>query len=430
VLRPFLLAVARLAPTAAQASAEIRVLDPVTGAASVPVRDADQQLLGWTDDGTALWVRDGRRVLRVSVAAGSATREPRLDDAEAIGPGGQWAGDSEIHAADGRTIARYDVSPLEAGEPPRIAWSHDGARVTVLSAKGRLDTALRMLVFDTATGALLGRRDGIEDLSPQAFAPDGSALLVVTRKDVLRLAVPGASLLERRPLTSLYGQIAVWSASGTIAIAQHHGIDVVGGPRIGVDDAEIIAYSGDGTLLAYRYSTERTACSYPQSGLDAVALGQPPHVVLAPGDGELRRFAWAPGGHSLAVDLEPAPAPKHVGSATRGRSGWRPTMRCPPARGTARCALSSCERHTRSGTARRASPCSLACDATTRRSWRASRQPQIRRCARRSRTSSTNGSTLPAGRGSARSASSGAEPTSAASPRRTPASPPRSPRRR
>ena len=148
-------------------------------------------------------------------------------------------------------------------------------------------------------------------LPPQAFAPDGSALLVVTRKAVLRLAVPGANVLDRRRLTSPYGQVAVWSATGAVAIAQHTGIDVLGGPRVPVDDAETIAFSGDGTLLAYRFSTGRTACSYPQTGLDVVAPGRPASMVLALG--QLRGFAWAPGGHLLAVDAEPAPAPRPRG---------------------------------------------------------------------------------------------------------------------
>jgi hypothetical protein len=85
----------------------------------------------------------------------------------------------------------------------------------------------------------------------------------------------------------------------------------LGGPRVPVDDAETIAYSGDGTLLAYRFSTGRTACSYPQTGLDVVAPGRPASMVLAPG--QLRAFAWAPGGHLLAVDAEPAPPPRPRG---------------------------------------------------------------------------------------------------------------------
>ena len=135
MLRAFLLSLALFALPAAPAAAEIRVIDPVGGTATVVARAGEQELLGWSDDGTALWVRDGRHVLRESVADGTASREPRLDDAEAIGPGGQWAGDGEIHAPDGRTVAGYDVSPLDAGEPPRIAWSRDGARVAVLSAR-------------------------------------------------------------------------------------------------------------------------------------------------------------------------------------------------------------------------------------------------------------------------------------------------------
>ena len=125
MLRPILLSLALFAP-AAPASAEIRVIDPVGGAATVVVRD-DARLIGWSDDGAALWVQAGRHVLRVSVADGTATPERGLDAAESFGPGGRWAGDGEIHAADGRTVATYDLSALYAGEPPRIAWSRDGA---------------------------------------------------------------------------------------------------------------------------------------------------------------------------------------------------------------------------------------------------------------------------------------------------------------
>ncbi|WP_028065004.1 hypothetical protein [Solirubrobacter soli] len=316
-MRTLLLSVALVGLFAAPASAELHVVDPVAGTERV-VAAGEEELLGWSDDGAALWIRSGRRVLRVAVADGAASHVPGLDDAEAIGPGGRWATDGEVHEADGRVTARYDVSPLDAGEPPPVAWSRDGARVAVLSAEEPLAADSRLIVFDTATGAVLARRRGVEAISPQAFAPDGSALLVVTRKDVLRLAVPGAKLLERRRLTSFYGQVAVWSATGAVAIAQRGRIEVDGGPRIGVDNAEQIAWSGDGTFLAYRFSTPRTRCAYPQSGLDAVAPGETPRVVLAPGAGELRGFAWAPAGHALAVDVEPAPAP-----APRGqRHSW------------------------------------------------------------------------------------------------------------
>ena len=183
----------------------------------------------------------------------------------------------------------------------------------MLTSLNPLSASLRLLILDTATGAVLARRDHVEDLSSQAFAPDGSALVVVTRDAVLRLAVPGGKVLERRRLTSFYGEVAAWSAGGAVAIAQHKAIEVLGRARIPVDDAEIIAWSGDGTLLAYRFSTPRTRCSYPQSGLDVVAPGRPARPVFAPGDGALGRFAWAPGGHLLAVDAEPAPAPKPRG---------------------------------------------------------------------------------------------------------------------
>src|SRR4051794_1968954 len=159
---------------AVPAAAEIRVLDPVTGTQRVVVRDDRQDLLGVNDDGAALFVRSGRDVLRVSIADGAATVTPQFADAESIGPGGRWAGDGEIHAPDGRTIATYDVSPLDAGEPPRLAWSRDGTRVAVLSAEYPLDTEQRLLVFDTVTGAVLARRARVEDVAPQAFAPDGN----------------------------------------------------------------------------------------------------------------------------------------------------------------------------------------------------------------------------------------------------------------
>ena len=307
VVKTVLVAASALAVLAAPAPAEIRLFDPVAGTERVVVRDDAQDLLGVSDDGAALFVRRGRDVLSVSTADGAATVAPQFADAETIGPGGRWAGDGEIHAPDGRIVATYDVSPLDAGEPPRLAWSRDGTRVAVLSAEHPLDTDQKLLVFDTATGTVLARRSGIEDLAPQAFAPDGNALLVVTRRDVLGVAVPGGAALGRQPLTSLYGHVAVWGPSGAIAIAQRHRIDVSNGADIGVENASTIAWSGDGQFLAYRYETPRTACSYPRDGLIAAVPGGPSRDVLAPGDGQLKAFMWAPASALLAVDLVPSP---------------------------------------------------------------------------------------------------------------------------
>ena len=433
VLRPFLLAVALLAPTggarrAPRSACSTRSRAPRASS----VRDADQQLLGWTDDGTALWVRDGRRVLRVSVADGSATREPRLDDAEAIGPGGQWAGDGEIHARGrphGRPLRRLAAGRGRAAEDRLVA--RRGARGRAQRRRTPSETAL------TVAGLRHGDRRAAG--APRRHRGPLAAGVRAGRERAPRRHAQGRAAARRagrEPARATAADVAVRPDRG-VERERHAsrspstaGSTWSGGPRIGVDDAEIIAYSGDGTLLAYRYLDRADACSYPQSGLDVVAPGRPPHVVLAPGDGELRRFAWAPGGHMLAVDLEPAPAPEPRGK----RHPWPKRVATDYAMPTRagdralRRMVLRAARSLRHGATRE------AVLARVRRDYSAvearSRPPGRPQCARRSRTSSTNGSTPPAGRGSARSASSAAEPTRAASPRRTRACPPRSPRRR
>jgi hypothetical protein len=131
---------------------------------------------------------------RIDVATRAMTPGPELAPGAVLGPGGRTVlvGDEgfTVRAPDGRVVARVrlDISV----EPAQIAWSPDGRRLALVRY-GYIKDAGELVIVDADTGAVLLRRPRVDGLTPQAFSPDGSALLVSAGRRVLRLVLGGGA---------------------------------------------------------------------------------------------------------------------------------------------------------------------------------------------------------------------------------------------
>lgn len=297
-----------LALEAAPAGAEIRLLDPSTGAARTLSRDDFTGLVRWTDDGSALLVRRQWRVLRVGVADGATTEQSWLDHALAIGPGGRsifYAGypDArvELRGPDGVSLASYALDSLDE---PSISWSPDGTRVAVMASP-------ELLVLDTSSGAVVARRRVAHGhVSDQAFAPDSSALVVTDGPRVLRVELTSAatSVLVRTRSRDVQ-PAATWGTAGPVAVTLDRQIRILdGGGRVvplRVDSLRPALWNPDGSALSYGFGVALDACSYPRDALGLLVPGQAPRVLIPPGGAEVLSYAWSPDGRQLAVALGP-----------------------------------------------------------------------------------------------------------------------------
>lgn len=317
------------------AGSEIRLIDGATGASRTFARDStdlteEPELMRWTDDGAGLLLNRGFNVLRVGVAVGSIASIPAYDGAVSVGPGGlfmDFSGTSSKHtrirlrAPNRHPLGIYDFGSVH-GEPS-FAWSADGARVAVAMAP-------ILYVLDTATGAVvLRRRVAFGELGEQAFAPDGSALVVTDAARLLLISLPSgkATVLLRTGEFDDDQPRAAWGQTGRIAVRTRERLRVIGDPAVdlamGSDSPALILWNPDGTALTYAYDTANGDCSPPQ-GLGMVVPGQPPSVLVPTSDRKLKALAWSPDGRTLAVELaaEAAAAREH-----RGRRGrWPATV--------------------------------------------------------------------------------------------------------
>ena len=217
-----------------------------------------------------------------------------------------------VRAPDGRVVARVQLEI--SVEPPQIAWSPDGRRLALVrTATSRTRTNWWS---STPTPALscCATRD-VDGLTPQAFSPDGSALLVSARRRVQRLVLGGggddpASRVGSRPSTR---RAAVAITSGRRIL--------IGGTAVRVAAERLGAplWGADG-MLAYVVSGAPEGCAYPSEGCGLLAGGRT-RTLVEPAGRELRLALWSPDGRRLAVDLGPRPRRTGAGSAGRGRSG-------------------------------------------------------------------------------------------------------------
>ena len=257
--------------------------------------------------------RDGVAPDRSATGGVAATPEPK----DLAGPLGHWISiefDSvALHAPDGRELARFRTSS-GLGDTPDHAWTRDGTRLTVATDHG-------LWVVDTATGQVLVQRTGETYLTEQAFAPDGSAVLVTRGRRVLRVDVPSGRVTPVYTSRELLPP-AAWSAAGRIAITTDRRILVPGARSIRVDTRppDPALWSADGGTLRF-FLGQPEACSTPAFGLAVAAPGETPRILVKPGERELGAALWSPVAPLLAVDVrdvsEPArgkrrPWPKRI----------------------------------------------------------------------------------------------------------------------
>jgi hypothetical protein len=301
------LALLAFAVLPAAAGAKIVLMDAAGNVVGTPVRDDFSHLLRWTDDGAALLIERNEHVLRVGIANRGVTRQPPLDPAVSIGPGGlsivAAGGYSdarvELHGADGRLIEAWAVTPGRF--PPSVAWSPDGARVAIVVPPA-------VLVVDTASGALLLRDELPETrVSAQGFAPDGSALVVNDGRRVLRIDVASgvASVVFGGSTSS--GPTAAWGASGRIAVATGNRIVVLGAApvsvRLPVSTLDTVFWNRDGSALTYVFILPPVAgCLPSRRGLGMLVPGGAPRVLVAASGADLPAAEWSPDGRTLAVE--------------------------------------------------------------------------------------------------------------------------------
>jgi hypothetical protein len=338
-MRALVLSVALLVVFAGSARAEIRVIDPLTGAWSTVVADRGADLVRWTDDGTGLLIRgDGRAIARVGLD-GTRTAQPQIDGAVtvSVGPGGRTVtvgaeegrdGEYALRAPDGRVVSVQRGPAFSF--TPWVSWSADGARVAAVVPD-------RTVVLDTATGVVLVSQDRKLWMSEQAFAADGSAIVGNDGGRVLRIEIPSGrtTVIGRARETQAAPQIAL-SSTGRIAVTPLGAVHVLNGPTVGLtgDPGRPALWSPDGQLLSVGFLTaDADGCNpYELNGLAAGTPGQPLRVLLTPAERELGTALWSPDGTRLAVEVGREWPPAKRGPRHRWPTRIRPTFGLPTAK--------------------------------------------------------------------------------------------------
>ena len=190
----------------------------------------------------------------------------------------------EVHYRRGALLRGEKELRLKAafrGEPSEVAWSPDGTRVAVMMIEPGSGSTIR--VFDARTGRRLARRVALGDVPPQAFSPDGNALVYT---DADRLMVLDVRTNARRVIAES-ARAPAWSPKGDrIAAVNDDGDIVLLDPALGTGAAiataegstQEIVWSPDGGTLALRYRADG------RNGLAFVAAapGAQPRPALAP----------------------------------------------------------------------------------------------------------------------------------------------------
>ncbi|MDA0164030.1 hypothetical protein OM076_27405 [Solirubrobacter ginsenosidimutans] len=291
-MRCAFLTIALFALSAAPAAADVRLIDPATGASTTLVKGDKTRLVAGVEGGLLIERANTRSILGVD---GSRTAAPQFDDADSVGPTGRTIRMQprgfELRASDGQIVGSYPAD-LFVWFIPRIGWSADGSRVAVLVGR-------QLRVLDTATGAVLVQRASEGDLGEQAFSPDASALVFIDDDRAYRLDIATGQTADLgREATD-----AAWSTTGRIALSSEDGIVVPGEAGVRAANGGFNAlWSPDGKTLAFSTFVTHDACTEPDDAIAVASPGAAPTLLVGPSAGTPYGRAWAPDGR-LAVDV-------------------------------------------------------------------------------------------------------------------------------
>ena len=290
-----------------------------------------------------------------------------------------------------------------ASTGPTVSWGEE--RVAVLAGD-------RLHVLELASGALVRKRDDVDSLT-RAGVRAGRRRGRRDDRPRRWSSDPDGRVLHRTE--HMFGAVGSVASNGTVAITHDTAIRVLGKPGVHVEPRQShpALWSPDGTMLAYGLIDYPDPCTFGHDGLGVVAVpGGKPRVLIPPSRARHRQPPVVAGrpDHRRRARPRGAGDGRAAREATRLAEADRPRLRDvqrsrqrgDAAAGAARGAGVAPRRRARG---RR----SAACGSTTPRSTTATTRPATRSSAKRSRTSSTAGSTPPAGNASRRSTRSRVE---------------------
>jgi Tol biopolymer transport system component len=219
----------------------------------------------------------------------------------------QYDGGVLVRDAAGKEVTRVQSDGYPDNQS--VAWSRDGRRLAVAMNERHHGTTIR--VVDVRSGRVLARRKADTYLTPQAFAPDGAALVYT---DEERLLILDVATKRARTLGGTDGKHLrgpSWSPKGDriAAIDEEGGIELLApadgyGPTIPAASVwtETLAWSPDGATLALQFKRPNESRPIDRYGLA---------LLPATPEGQLRRIVqpvpylsppvWSPDGSALAV---------------------------------------------------------------------------------------------------------------------------------
>ena len=306
-----MLCCAMLLALCAPAGAKVLLLNADGSVVGLAVRDPYSNLVGWTDDGTALLVRRNEHALRLDLATGATAPQPLLDDAVSIGPGGRAivprfgpGGPSlELREADGRVVGVQAVAPSLT--PPSAAWSRDGTRVAVALPPTLPHRARRDL---GRGGAAHHARASLSSRARPSHRTD-------RRCSSSRGGHPARGPALGQPIGRAaggqpgIGAVAAWGPGGQVAVTHDDRVRFVGmaagEARLRGSSSMTRVWNRDGSALTYALTVpSRYSCGPGRYGVGLLAPGGAPRTLVAPSGAPVRAAVWSPDGQTLAVDQD------------------------------------------------------------------------------------------------------------------------------
>ena len=303
------------APTASDA--RVVLVDRATARATAVSANSSYGV-AWASGGTSLLVNGGGGLNLVEVTrSGSATRVVRrLRGVTTFGPEGRSV---ENVGEPGRGFRVLDhtgrVTARVAGRPQfpdAVAWSLDGRRVAMLTEQSD-HTVLVVVDADLGSLVLRVRLPYDTSLAPQAFAPDGSALVLSVGDTVARLdLLTGTRRTLRRVKSEEGAGVAVWGATGDIAVRTARRVLVLrpGAPSrlvamLRVRASSDLSWTPDGRALSFVQTEDLPGLSPLGSAVSVrlvrAAPGARLRTLRRPSTELITATAWSPDGRTLAI---------------------------------------------------------------------------------------------------------------------------------